>query len=274
VTLVLVIENASALAASRVAIAFWLILASAQWIVAAPVFANDGPMPWRRMATRDSSVWLARVRRRMAVSGFRLWMAVQLTIAVALVLAGQIEWQIVCLILLTVSQIGFVLVIGQYGVSGAEKMGMIALVGTSIMSIGVWTGDAALALAGCLIAGGQLVLCYTVAGLSKISQQNWRNGSELAGVMAHELWGHPLAAALLRSRTGAFLASWIVILAEALFPLALFAPQPWLLAALGAMLLFHFSTALIMRLNMFPWAFVTAYPAVLLLGDFVRSWIT
>jgi hypothetical protein len=253
------------LAVARIALALWLMLASAHWIVGAAVFAPDGAIPWAQMPDKG---FMGQARRRMSTRTLRVWMVLQFAIAAALLAAASPPLAIACLVAALFSHGGFILLSGNSGSSGADKMGLIVLVGTLIGTVALVTGDAALLLAGCLVSGGQLLICYMVAGVSKLRQAHWRSGAELAGVMAHPIWGAPWAAAVLRPGPVALAASWALMVSEALFPLALLAPEPWLTIALAVMFSFHVATALIMRLTLFPWAFVAAYPSVLLLGQF------
>jgi hypothetical protein len=264
----LLAEAPSHLAATRIALAVWLMLNGAHWMVGAQAFRPDGVAAWGRMAGRGV---LGAVRRRMPWWGLRLWMAIEMTLAAMLAFAGSPALASACLLAALVSHAGFIVLTREQAVSGADKMGLIVLAGTLIATIAVARGDAALLLAGCLVSGGQLVICYHVAGTSKLLQSGWRDGSELQGVMGHAVWGTPWAAALVRPRIASLAASWALMLGEALFLLALLLPQPWLMAALAAMFGFHIATAVVMRLTTFPWAFVAAYPAVLMLGRVVRD---
>jgi hypothetical protein len=256
------------LAAARVALALWLMLASAHWIVGARVFGAAGLLPFARMAGRRLH---HRLRRRLTMRLLQLWMAAQVAIAVWLLFAASPWLAVAGLIAALVSHGSFIWLNGEYVATGADKMGLIVLAGTAIATSAIAIGDTALLLAGCLVGGGQLLICYMVAGWSKLRQPAWRSGAELAGVMAHALWGAPWAARLVRWRGVALGASWALMLGEALFPLALFGGEPGLIAALAAMFGFHFATAIVMRLTQFPWAFVAAYPSVLLLGHLVRG---
>jgi hypothetical protein len=64
--------------------------------------------------------------------------------------------------------------------------------------------------------------------------------------------------------------SWLVIGFESLFPLALLGGAPgalaWCVAAFG----FHLTTAVAMGLNVFPWAFAAALPAVVYWAEELR----
>ncbi len=264
-------DAADSLAPSRVLIGAWLLLSAAQWLTAADVFSEGGPLPWAMLSRVRRPSLVSRLRRRMSPRALQVLLAMQLCGSVVLISIPSVPVLLVCLAFLIAIVGGSIVLTGEFWSDGSDKMGMIVMVGTSLVAAGVLLADPALALAGVLIAGGQLTISYLAAGLSKIFIADWRSGAELAGIMATESWGHPLAGRLMRHRPIALAATWSVILAEALFPLALLAPRPVLVAALGALLLFHVATAVLMGLNRFPWIFAAAYPSALLLGRVVRA---
>lgn len=267
----LLADATAALPAMRLLIAAWMLLGVAQWLTSAGVFAPDGLMPWSALAAQRGRPWIGRFRRRMSVGVLRTILMIQLLAAVALAVSGSVDATIVCLSVLIVSHAGLIALSGEFWADGAAKMGMIAMTGALIVAIGARAHDPAIAFAGIIVAGGQLTLSYTVAGFSKLAVGTWRDGSELRRAMAAEAWGHPWIARLTRHRPVALAASWGVMVLEAAFPLALMAPTPWLIGALALMLLFHLATAVFMGLNLFPWAFAAAYPAVLVLGRTVHA---
>lgn len=262
---------AAALAPMRWLIAAWMILAVGQWLTAASLFGSDGLIPWAALSEQRGRPRLARFRRRMSVGLLRTILIVELLAAIVLAANGAVGMTILCLIVLIACHTVLIVLSGEFWADGAVKMGMIAMAGALLVAIGVRLHDPAIALAGILVTGGQLTLCYAVAGWSKLAVGVWRDGSELQRVMAGEIWGHALAARTIRRRPLALAASWGVMLVEAVFPLALLAPMPWLVAALGVMLVFHVTTAVVMRLNLFPWAYLAAYPAVVVLGRAVHA---
>jgi hypothetical protein len=88
-------------------------------------------------------------------------------------------------------------------------------------------------LSGILLIGGQLALSYFIARFSKLLSPIWRKGMAVVGVMATHTYGHSLAArAYRRSAIVGFTVCWLVIVADGLFPLALFAPLHVLVLAL------------------------------------------
>lgn len=153
------------------------------------------------------------------------------------------------------------------GEDGSDQMGQITATGALLTACGLQWQDLALALAGCLLVAGQLTISYFLAGTAKLVSFEWRSGRALVGVMGTRAYGHALAARLASSHAWfPIVFCWFVILVEAVFPAFLFGPRPLLAAVLAAFGLFHVATALFMGLNTFVWAFVAAYPSVLVLN--------
>lgn len=259
------------MAVARCLIGAWLLLALAQWLVAAREFASDGALPPARLARLSKRRWLAAARSRVSPPALRLLFGFQIASTIALLAFGDPGVTIACLALLIACQAGFVLLCGHFWVDGSDKIGLIVMAGTLLTAAGVVAEDPGLAMAGILLTGGQLVLSYLAAGISKLAASGWRSGETLTAIMATQAWGDKRVSALLRFPLLAWGASWAVILAEALFPLALLASAPWLIGAMAALFLFHLATAVFMGLNKFPWAFLAAYPAVFLLSRALRT---
>lgn len=106
---------------------------------------------------------------------------------------------------------------------------------------------------------------YSAAGWSKLqSWRGWVDGSYLDQVYASSNYGHPSLAKLLRKRHGlGGLVSLAVISLEIAMPIAVLLPPPFCEILLLLAGVFHISTAIIMGLNTFVWAFVATYPAIL-----------
>lgn len=264
-------DAADSLRFSRILIGLWLLLTTAQWLTAANLFAEDGPLPWSALARVRQRPLIGRLRRRMSMRALRALLIIQLGVALILLASASMPVMVGSLALLIATFGGFVFLTGNFWADGSDKMGMIVMAGSFLVGVGILMGDPAVAFAGILMTGGQLAICYMVAGVSKLFVADWRSGAELAGVLDTESWGHAAARKLSRHRAVALIATWALILAEALFPLALLTPHAWLVAALAAFLAFHVATAVLMGLNTFPWAFAAAYPSVLLLSRVIRS---
>lgn len=103
----------------------------------------------------------------------------------------------------------------------------------------------------------QNLLSYFVAGVAKVLRTEWRNGQALKRFLIQfEVPWVPAPAAL----------SWCVIFFEMLFPLAIFAPWPFVIGGL----VFHLLNAYALGLNRFFFAWVAGYPAIFFLADLLR----
>ncbi len=109
----------------------------------------------------------------------------------------------------------------------------------------------------------QLILSYFISGLVKIVNPDWRNGRALRDVF--QFSAYPVSESLRRranSPRTLFIASWIVMLFELLFPLSLFSNHS-LIAMLVITAAFHFLNACFFGLNRFFWIWIAAYPSLL-----------
>ena len=109
----------------------------------------------------------------------------------------------------------------------------------------------------------QLILSYFQAGWVKLVNPEWRSGKALREVFG---WSaYPVAHSLRHlseRKTLLWFASWCVIVAELLFPLAFFY-QSTLIAALICAGCFHLANAVLFGLNRFVLAWISAYPLAL-----------
>jgi uncharacterized membrane protein YphA (DoxX/SURF4 family) len=109
----------------------------------------------------------------------------------------------------------------------------------------------------------QVVLSYTMAGWVKLANPDWRSGQALRDVFAFSTY--PVSEGL---RTWAdwprtlLTASWLMMMFELLFPLAL-ADGLALQVALATALLFHLVNACVFGLNRFVWIWPAAFPCLL-----------
>src|SRR5262249_51187888 len=108
------------------------------------------------------------------------------------------------------------------GGDGSDQMGYIVSIGMILMTFGILLHDSLLIVAGIVGVGGQLTLSYFTAGVSKLLSPVWRSGRALQGVMDTHSYGHKIAASVAKGNaTFSTIFCWIVILGEALFPIAL-----------------------------------------------------
>ena len=111
----------------------------------------------------------------------------------------------------------------------------------------------------------QACLSYTAAGFSKLFSSEWRKGNALFNSFnSPVLTASPKFAELLSRHepAGKFL-TWFNLIVECLFPLVLLVGSPFYIFFLIWGIVFHFSNAVLFRLNKFLWAWAAAYPAII-----------
>jgi hypothetical protein len=109
----------------------------------------------------------------------------------------------------------------------------------------------------------QLTLSYFQAGWVKLTNSEWRNGRALGDVFAFS--AYPVSENLRNlacSPRLMLIMSWLVILFELLFPVAL-VNQTLLFIALGIAAAFHLANAFLFGLNRFFWIWPGAYPVII-----------
>ena len=158
----------------------------------------------------------------------------------------------------------------RYGSDGGDQMIAIVLAGVAVGSFfpsSELTQTAAIAF-----IAVQACLAYFVAGIAKSLSPFWRSGAVMVAIMDSETWGsYRLGSWLVRSRLWSSLASWTVIVAECAFPAVVFAPSWLTVVILSWGILFHTFCALAMGFNIFFWAFMAAYPAILYIRALMSS---
>ena len=170
----------------------------------------------------------------------------------------------------------FVLVVGSrvcrvLAGDGSEQMALLILFAT-VLSIVPNTNSRVIELA-VYFVGLQLILSYFTAGAVKAVAPVWRSGRALELVFGSEAYGHPKVAATLTMAplAGRVLGATIVVV-ELLFPLVLILPKEITYLFLGAGLIFHVSSALIMGLNTFAIIFPATYLCVLYVASSTSQW--
>jgi hypothetical protein len=148
------------------------------------------------------------------------------------------------------------------GLDGSDQMSLIIFVAIAIFRL--FPGDVYVEQASLWFVAIQGCLSYSVAGVAKVISPVWRSGEAVRRVLSTRTYGSRTSASFVSGRDGVCVAlSWLVILFECSFPLALAFGETGfaVFAVLG--ILFHIANAVTMGLNTFVWAFVATYPAIL-----------
>ena len=148
---------------------------------------------------------------------------------------------------------------GPYN-GGSDRMGLLILY---CICLAHWLPAGLLSEVAFGYLAVQVVLSYFMAGQVKIVNPDWRSGRALADVFAFSAYpiSKKLRGLAMRPRL-LWAASWVVILFELVFPLALL-NQALLIAALGVAGMFHLANACLFGLNRFVWVWLASYPSIL-----------
>ncbi|MBK6917841.1 MAG: hypothetical protein IPH07_10615 [Deltaproteobacteria bacterium] len=146
---------------------------------------------------------------------------------------------------------------GSYN-GGSDAMTMVVLLGLAIAR--TRTSWAELGLA---YIAAQLVLSYFIAGVAKLADRRWRDGTALPALLSIPQYGvPPRARRALTHATVRRAAAGGVLAFECGFPLALVDATACALLATVA-LAFHVANVALLGLNRFLLAWLAAYPALL-----------
>lgn len=111
----------------------------------------------------------------------------------------------------------------------------------------------------------QSCLSYATAGITKLFNKDWRNGTGVLRVVnTPNLLASPNLAEFFRSHgfIGKVL-NYFTIAIESLFPFVLFIGKPFFFVFLIWGLFFHLTNAVLLRFNNYFWAWIATYPAII-----------
>lgn len=148
---------------------------------------------------------------------------------------------------------------GPYN-GGSDMMTMVVLLA---LTVGSFFHNHSLALKACLwYIAVQVCLSYWIAGIAKLRKPHWRNGRALYLLVTATNYETPIEVQqLLQNSKIAKLASWLILIFECTFPLALLSPDLCLIY-IAAALFFQLGNFFVFGLNRFVFAWLAAYPAL------------
>jgi hypothetical protein len=156
------------------------------------------------------------------------------------------------------------------GLDGSDQMLLIVFVAVAVYK--VFPDDIHVAHASLWFIAIQGCLSYFVAGIAKVISPVWRSGEAVRRILGTRTYGSSTSARLVSGRDGVCLAlSWLLMLFECTFPLALAFGETGFVVFAVLGILFHLSNAVIMGLNTFVLAFVATYPAILFCAVSLRQ---
>ncbi|MFT5780274.1 MAG: hypothetical protein ACI837_003235 [Crocinitomicaceae bacterium] len=230
-------------------------------------FKNDGILSWE--VSSLNYPWMSRGRIApildylLDYKRFKYLIVLKLLSSASLIgLVFFIDGWIISVLLsfATITTLSFN-VRNPFGIDGSHQMTLIIYTMLFLSSI---SADGSIAQIACIwFIAIQSCLSYFVAGVYKLISPVWRNGIALVGILSTEMYGNKMVYNLMAKnlRLSKFFC-WVVIIFECAYPLALINIDfAFVFVLIG--ILFHLNTSIVMTLNIFFWAFLASYPAII-----------
>ena len=250
-----------------------VLIASAELLTLRAEFADGGLFDWnvlRTLSRATISIGTDRSRHLVSHSFFSPALGGRALAALLLIIfSNNSGLSTVCVLVVIAVSIALYWR-APIGLDGSDQMSLITFVGVAIYKL--FPGDVHIAQASLWFIAIQGCLSYFVAGIAKVFSPVWRSGEAVRRILSTRTYGSSVAANLVSGRHAiCVVLSWLLMLFECSFPLALaFGKTGFaIFAVLG--ILFHITNAVIMGLNTFVWAFVATYPAILFCAISLRQ---
>lgn len=150
---------------------------------------------------------------------------------------------------------------------GSDYMTSIVMTGLFIYYLGQSKETLLTTQFGIYYIGIQSILSYFIAGIVKLKQKEWRNGTALKYICMYSNYTvPPWFIEIIQIKTFSCFLSWIVILLECLMPIVLFliGNSVYLLISL---FIFHIINYFLFGINRFVFAWLASYPALFYLSN-------
>ena len=147
------------------------------------------------------------------------------------------------------------------GLEGGDQLGHMTIVALLLSQLA--QGNHLALTAAAIFLSSQLILSYLKAGTIKLSTIEWRNGDYLRSLAKSDIYGHDRIRDLAKLPAAPRIASWVILLFELLFPIALLLPTSFFLPFMLMGICFHLANAIFMGLNVFAFMTLAIYPCIL-----------
>ena len=245
------------------------LVSSVGWIRDFELLRDNGCLSWR-LANLRPQMRRFRLKERTCYLLFNekvtaLMLGLKALAAAWILLSwGNLEIVAVCAPLLLLSYGWFVLRQHPLGINGGDRMAGLLFAALSL----TWVESAVFSIP--VFLGAQGALAYLTAGLSKLSQKDWRSGRNLR-VLAASGW---LDSGVFRSidQLGLVrLVSWSIILGQLCVPLSLVSgPELRGLFLLNGAL-FHLANRRLLGIGGFFFPWTATYPCLWFLAELLRG---
>lgn len=191
---------------------------------------------------------------------FILWIKFFSVLILLFIVPKTIAWSLLITVLLISSLlVNFRDVLTK---EGSDQMQLVVLIAL-FLSTQFWTTDLIL-FCGIIFIAIHSAFSYLTSGISKLFSLSWRKGEAFYLIMNTVSFGDKRIAHIFHQRnTLGIITCWIVIIFECIFPFVFLMPIDILIIFLSIAFLFHIANAIIMGLNVFPWAFLSTYPSII-----------
>ncbi|SRR5713226_2629303 len=267
------LDAAPALQFTTVIAAVGVIVAALEDLSSIQHFSDNGILSWEIIQLE--SRWSATGRRAaiahyfLSFPRFKHVLMARLVSASVLAVLGLFGIVVPLLLFLVLLSTLTLSIRSFYGQDGAQQMNLVVFGALFLSALVPPNG---VARTSCLwFIGLQAGLSYLISGANKAISSRWRDGTGLVGVLGTSIYGHRSAYTFLSDRPVlAGILSWTVIVFECGFCTVFLVGYKYQLAILAAGALFHASTAILMGLNGFFFAWLATYPAVLYIAGGLR----
>ncbi len=240
-----------------------MIVSSLERLAAAEIYDEGGILSWRILRTGSLLCAIPKLGSLAdTVFGLRGSMALNIIRVVSAILLFAPGWWNTYALLVAACCGAVLMYRERVGTDGSDQM--LNIVAISLIPWYALPEGAVGRLIGVYFLVGQSVLSYLTAGIAKALSAYWRQGDCAWRVLNTATFGHPRASAILRMHPRvSLILTWAMISFECAFVLVLFAPNSLMWAILAAGIVFHGANAVLMGLNVFPWAFGATYPLII-----------
>lgn len=239
-------------------IAFAIILQTIEFFQIRASFSDSGVWRWRDLK-KEFQIFSRPVYRVISFlleyKNFLIILALRLLLAFLLMFQGNFFVIFVLLVLTILINFRWR---GTFN-GGSDYMTVLVLLCLTVQSF--FSDSEKVSVGVILYLTIQLISSYFIAGLVKIKNANWRNGKALMGFVSSTIYNENQLTLLLKRKEIAFLSSWVIIVFELSFPLALLNTKACT-AYIAMAVLFHIGNFYIFGLNRFIFAWLACYPAL------------
>lgn len=244
-----------------------ILMTSVEFVILRDIYSPTGILAWSIIKQARAATFGARTQlfldalydrnSMMAIHGLRL------VVSVVVLASWNDVWLLTCGLLLIATSL-IIHFRTFFGDDGSDQMTFIVVVCSTVYLLcskldAAQSGGIAIVFAAC-----QLLLSYLSSGLAKLMSESWRSGKALSQILNHHSYGNALIARHVRLDSVLIVAlNYFAISFQVLFVLCLLPFDYLAITLILSGVAFHLGVALVMGINGFVPAFLSAYPALM-----------